>query len=43
MAPFLKKNDINMAADTLLKKSIDMWSKMNFSRDDITFILLKLN
>lgn len=43
LIPYLNKNDLNGAADALLKKAIEMWSKMNFARDDITLILVKLN
>lgn len=43
LTPFLNKNDLNGAAEALLKKSVEMWGKMNFARDDITFILVKLN
>lgn len=43
LTPFVNRNDLNGAADCLLKKSMEMWGKMNFSRDDITFILVKIN
>jgi hypothetical protein len=42
LVPHLNRNDLNAAADTLLKKGVEMWGKMNFARDDITFILVKL-
>lgn len=43
LVPHLNKNDLNAAAEALLRRGIEMWGKMNFARDDITFILVKLN
>lgn len=43
LIPFLMKDDINTAADVLLRKSVNVWAKMNFARDDITFIIVKIN
>ena len=43
LIPHLIEKDFNGAADALLRRAIEIWSKMNFARDDITFILVKLN
>lgn len=43
LVPYLNKNDLNAAAEALMRKAVEMWGKMNFARDDITFILVKLN
>ena len=43
VTPYFAKDDLNGAADCLLRKSVETWSKMNWARDDITFILVKLN
>jgi serine/threonine protein phosphatase PrpC len=43
LVPFINKNDLNGAAEALLRRAVEMWGKMNFARDDITFILVKLN
>jgi len=40
--PSFLKEDLQISAETLLKKSIDTWTKMNYARDDITFIIVKL-
>jgi hypothetical protein len=40
---YLVKDDLNGAADCLLRKGVETWSKMNWARDDITFIIVKLN
>jgi hypothetical protein len=32
-----------MSGEALLKKSVEVWTKMNFARDDITLIIVKLN
>jgi len=40
--PGFLKEDLQISAETLLKKSIDTWTKMNYARDDITFIIVKL-
>ena len=43
IVPFLMKDDINTAADVLLRKSVSVWAKMNYARDDITLIIIKIN
>lgn len=43
VSPFLLKDDLNGAADQLMKRGVETWAKMNYARDDITFILVKLN
>ena len=43
VTPFLMKDDINTAADVLLRKAVAVWAKMNFARDDITLIIVKIN
>jgi hypothetical protein len=43
VSPFLAKDDLNGAADQLMKRGVETWAKMNYARDDITFILIKLN
>ena len=43
VVPFFKKNEINVAAEKLLKISIDIWNNISYSRDDITFIIKPLN
>lgn len=40
--PGFLKEDLQISAQTLLKKSVDTWTKMNYARDDITFIIVKL-
>ena len=42
VAPGCMKQDLTISGETLLKKSVEMWTKMNFARDDITFIVLKI-
>lgn len=37
------KDDLAASSEQLLKKSVEAWNKMNFARDDITFIIVKLN
>lgn len=41
--PGYLKDDLMLSGEALLKKSVEAWGKMNFARDDITFIILKLN
>jgi serine/threonine protein phosphatase PrpC len=43
LVPHLNRNDLTAAAEALLKRGVEMWGKMNFARDDITFILVRLN
>lgn len=42
VVPGYLKEDIQISGESLLKRSVDMWSKMNFARDDITFIIVKI-
>jgi hypothetical protein len=37
------KEDLQISGENLMKKAVDTWTKMNFARDDITFIIVKLN
>ena len=37
------KEDLQISGEALLKKSVEVWTKMNFARDDITLIIVKLN
>jgi serine/threonine protein phosphatase PrpC len=41
--PGYMKEDLQHSGESLLKRSVDMWAKMNFARDDITFIIVKLS
>lgn len=43
VVPGYLKDDLMLSGEALLKKSVEAWNKMNFARDDITFIILKLN
>lgn len=43
VVPGYMKEDLMQAGEALLKKSVETWTKMNFARDDITFIIVKLN
>ena len=36
------KDDLMFSGQNLLKRSVDTWTKNNFARDDITFILVKI-
>ena len=31
-----------VADEFVLSRSVEMWTKMNFARDDITFIIVKI-
>lgn len=42
ITPGYMKEDLYFAGEVLLKKSVDTWTKMNFARDDITFIIVKI-
>lgn len=41
--PFYKKNDIDMAAEKILRISMEIWHKISYSRDDITVVIVSLN
>lgn len=41
--PFYLKGDLDMAGERLLKICCEIWHKVSYSRDDITFILVSLN
>lgn len=43
IVPFYKKNDIDMAAEKIMRISIEIWHKISYSRDDITVIIVSLN
>ena len=43
VAPFYEKNDVQLAAEKVLKISMEMWQRISYSRDDITVIIVPLN
>lgn len=43
VAPFYENNDIELAAEKIMKISAEIWQKISYSRDDITLILVTLN
>lgn len=43
VTPFYKKNDIDMAAEKVMRISTEIWHKISYSRDDITLIIVSLN
>jgi hypothetical protein len=43
IVPFFLRDDIDMAAEKLVKISTEIWSRVSYSRDDITAIIVALN
>ena len=43
LVPYLGKEDLAVAGEALMRRTVEAWTKMNFSRDDITFILVRLH
>ncbi len=41
--PFYLRDDIDMAAEKVVKLSTEIWGHVSFSRDDITVIIVSLN
>ena len=41
--PFYAKGDLDGAAENIVKKAGEAWTKMSYSRDDITVIVVALN
>ena len=41
--PHVMREDLMMAGEALMKRSVDMWTKMNYARDDITCVIVKIN
>jgi len=41
--PFYLREDIDMAAEKVVKLSTEIWSRVSLSRDDITVVIVALN
>ncbi len=41
--PFYLRDDIDMAAEKVVKLSTEIWSRISLSRDDITVIVVALH
>lgn len=41
--PFYLRGDMEMAAEKIVKLSTEIWSRVSYSRDDITVIIVSLH
>lgn len=41
--PFFLKNDLDLAAEKVVRISSEIWHKLSYSRDDITLIIVSLH
>ena len=42
VVPGCMKEDLMYSGECLMKRSVEAWSKMNYARDDITLIVVKI-
>jgi hypothetical protein len=40
VAPYIEKDNVDLAADKLIAESINSWKKYSLARDDITCIVI---
>jgi len=43
VTPFYVREDIDMAAEKIMKLSTEVWANISYSRDDITVLVVALN
>ena len=43
IVPFYIRDDIDMAGEKIVKLATEIWSKVSYSRDDISIIIVALN